>query len=81
MGAPVTAENVLEKVASLSAGPGDHRVTASCVAVGAEPARRYQILLEGGGERAVVDVPRGVDPLALLPIAAELFADSLLARR
>jgi hypothetical protein len=81
MGAPVTAENVLEKVASLSAGRGDHRVTASCVAVGADPARRYEIFLEGGGEKAVIDVPRDVDPHALLAIAAELFADSLRARR
>ena len=81
MGAQVTAENLLEKVASLTAGRGHVQVTASCFAVGAVPKRRYEILLEGGGERAIFDVPRGVDPHALLPVAAEIFADSLLARR
>ena len=81
MGAQVTAENLLEKVASLTAGRGEFQVTASCFAVGAAPKRRYEILLEGRGERAVFDVPRGVDPHALLPVAAELFSDSLQARR
>jgi hypothetical protein len=80
MGAQGTAENLLEKVASLTAGRGTTQVTASCFALGVAPKQRYEILLEGGGERAVFDVPRGVDPHALLPIAAELFADSLLAR-
>lgn len=81
MGALITAENLLEKVASLTAGRGVHEVTASCFAVGVAPNRRYEIVLEGKGEKAVFDVPRGVDPHALLPIAAELFADSLAARR
>lgn len=81
MGAQVTAENLLEKVASLTAGRGAHEVTASCFAIGIPPKRRYEIVLEGGGERAVFDVPRGVDAQALLPVAAELFADSLQARR
>ena len=81
MGAQVTAENLLEKVASLPVGRGDNLVTASCFAVGVAPHRRYEILFEGGGEKAVFDVPHGVDPQALLPVAAELFADSLLARR
>lgn len=84
MGAQVTAENLLEKVASFTAGRGQFEVTASCFAVGVAPKRRYEILLEGpegSGERAVFDVPRGVDPHALLPVAAELFADSLQARR
>lgn len=81
MGAQVTAENLLEKVASFTAGRGALEVTASCFAIGASPKRRYEIVLEGGGEKAVFDVPRGVDPHALLPVAAELFADSLQARR
>ena len=81
MGALITAENLLEKVASLTASCGVHEVTASCFAVGVAPNRRYEIILEGGGEKAVFDVPRGVDPHGLLPVAAELFADSLLARR
>jgi hypothetical protein len=81
MGALITAENLLEKVASLTAGRGAHAVTASCFAIGVAPNRRYEIVLEGGGEKAVFDVPRGVDPGPLLPIAAELFAGSLQARR
>jgi hypothetical protein len=81
MGAQGTAENLLEKVASLTAGRGALQVTASCFVLGVAPKQRYEIFLEGGGEQAVFDVPRGVDPHALLAIAAELFADSLLARR
>jgi hypothetical protein len=81
MGAQITAENLLEKVASFTAGRGALQVTASCFALGVSPNRRYEIQLEGGGEKAIFDVPRGVDPHALLPVAAELFADSLQARR
>jgi hypothetical protein len=81
MGAQITAENLLEKVASLTAGRGALQVTASCFALGIAPNRRYEIVLEGGGEKAIFDVPRSVDPHALLPVAAELFADSLQARR
>jgi hypothetical protein len=81
MGALITAENLLEKVASVTAGRGVHEVTACCFAVGVAPNRRYEIILEGGGEKAVFDVPRGVDPHALLPVSAELFADSLASRR
>ena len=81
MGAQVTAENLLEKVASLTAGRGAFEVTANCFAIGVSPKRRYEIVLEGGGEKAVFDVPPGYDPNALLPVAAELFADSLQARR
>ena len=86
MGAPVTAENLLEKVASFTAGSGVNQVTASCFAVGVAARRRYEILLEGpegpdGRERAIFDVPRGVDPHPLLERAAELFADSLAMSR
>jgi len=84
MGAQGTAENLLEKVASLTAGRGAMQVTASCFVLGVAPKQRYEILLEGpegSNERAVFDVPRGVDPHGLLPVAAELFADSLLAKR
>ena len=81
MGARVKTENLLEKMASFTACRGSHQVAASCFEIGIAPKRRYEIILEGGGERAVFDVPRGVDPHALLPVAAELFAGSLQVRR
>ena len=76
----VNAENFLEKVASFTADRGPNRVTARCFAVGLPAKPRYEILLEGGGEKAILDVPHGVDPHAFLPVAAELFAESLQAR-
>ncbi len=52
MGAQVTAENLLEKVASFTAGRGAPEVTGSCFAAGVAPKQRYEIILEGGGEQA-----------------------------
>ena len=82
MGAPVKAvEDLHEHVAEIVAGRGPSQVTARCTAVGIAPRRRYEICLESGNHRAVVDVPRGMDPLALLQRSVELFAESLPARR
>jgi hypothetical protein len=40
-----------------------------------------EIVLEADGQRAVVDVPPGLDHRALLVDAAEIFSESLAARR
>jgi hypothetical protein len=82
MGAPIKAvEGLHEHVAEIFAGRGANQVTARCSAVGVPPRRRYEICLQAGSHRAVVDVPRGMDPHALLHRAAELFAESLDHRR
>ena len=82
MGAPVKAvEDLHEHVAEIVAARGANQVVARCSAVGVAPRRRYEISLQAGSHRAIVDVPRGVDPHPLLQRAADIFADSLVLRR
>jgi hypothetical protein len=82
MGATVrAAESHLEQVAEISVTVGGIEVRGRCNAIGEGPRLRHEVLLEAGVERAVVDVPRGADPEAMLHRAVELFSESLAARR
>ena len=82
MGATVRAsESLLEQVAEISVIAGGVEVRGRCIAIGEGPRLRHEVLLEAGEQRAVVDVPRGTDPRALLRRATEIFSESLAARR
>ncbi|HLU67328.1 MAG TPA: hypothetical protein VKZ63_13680 [Kofleriaceae bacterium] len=82
MGKAVTADDVnLEQVADITAISRGIPVRGRCVRIGDLARHRHEILLEAGLDRAIVDVPPGRDPHALLLRALELFSESLAARR
>jgi hypothetical protein len=81
MAAVQKSENLCELVAEIAGTIGGVEVRGRCFSFTAGYRRRHEIHLQAGRERAIVDVPRGVDPKELLRKSLAIFTESLAARR